>query len=117
MKSLARQYFWWPNISDDVETFVKSCALCQTCAAAPPRQHVQPWPAADVWERVHLDFFAFKGKDYRVLFDAGSKYEVAGRQTNVFNYVQVHTSSLIQLVCCLRISSQHPHGWRASIHQ
>ena len=27
MKSLARQYFWWPNLDTDIEDMVKSCML------------------------------------------------------------------------------------------
>jgi len=28
MKSLARSYFWWPNIDKDIELIAKSCDIC-----------------------------------------------------------------------------------------
>ncbi len=38
MKSLARQYVWWPGMDADLERRVKNCASCQSCwkDALPP---------------------------------------------------------------------------------
>ncbi|EZA47331.1 hypothetical protein X777_16382 [Ooceraea biroi] len=30
MKSLARSYFWWPELDHDIENLVRNCAECNT---------------------------------------------------------------------------------------
>ncbi|CAM1320297.1 Uncharacterised protein r2_g2862 [Pycnogonum litorale] len=74
MKSIARIYVWWPSLSTDIENFVNSCDQCQMNASSLPSEAVQPWPAADVWQRVHLDYASINGRQLLILFDAGSKW-------------------------------------------
>lgn len=35
MKALARQYFWWPNLDNEIETYVKSCDACMSNSKTP----------------------------------------------------------------------------------
>ncbi|CAM1314346.1 Uncharacterised protein r2_g2494 [Pycnogonum litorale] len=74
MKSIARIYVWWPSLSTDIENFVNSCDQCQMNASSLSSEAVQPWPAADVWQRVHLDYASINGRQLLILFDAGSKW-------------------------------------------
>ena len=30
MKGLARSYYWWPSLDDDIEAIVRECAGCQS---------------------------------------------------------------------------------------
>ena len=74
IKSIARNHCWWPQIDSDIAKFVASCETCQEHAPNAPKQPTEPWPAAAVWERVHLDFCHFKGTPIFLLIDAGSKW-------------------------------------------
>ena len=76
MKSLARQFVWWPNMDAAIEQHVKSCATCQMSTKDPPVTPLHPWewPQAP-WSRVHADFAGpFLGKMYLILIDAHSKW-------------------------------------------
>ena len=39
MKSLARQYAWWPGINSELEKKVKSCQVCQSVRHSPAHAH------------------------------------------------------------------------------
>ena len=36
MKAIARSYFWWPCLDQDIEAPVKGCTPCQEQKPAPP---------------------------------------------------------------------------------
>lgn len=79
-KALARSYVWWPGISEDIETLVKSCSSCALVQRDPCRAPVQSWPQPDkVWSRLHLDYAGpFHGHTFLICVDAKSKWiEVA----------------------------------------
>jgi len=40
MKSLARSYVWWPNISPDLEAKVRACSDCQASRPTPAYWHL-----------------------------------------------------------------------------
>lgn len=57
MKTLARQYVWWPGLDARIEHTVKMCEVCQQVQAAAPTVALQPWPVTTrSFQRVHLDF-------------------------------------------------------------
>ena len=76
MKSLARQYVWWPGIDADLEQKVKGCAACQSARKAPPCAPLHPWEwPHHPWLRVHADYAGpFEGKMLLILVDAHSKW-------------------------------------------
>ena len=43
MKSLARQYIWWPGLNQAIENMVKSCKICQGTRNKPPSATSHPW--------------------------------------------------------------------------
>ena len=76
MKSLARQYVWWPGIDADLEQKVKTCKVCQsTCnSLAPVPLHPWEWPRQP-WSRVHADYAGpFMGQMFLLLVDAHTKW-------------------------------------------
>lgn len=74
MKSLARSYFWWPNIDGDIEHYVKRCTLCMEVRPNPPLAKLVKWPESNgVFDRVHVDFLGpVKGKMFFLLTDSYS---------------------------------------------
>jgi transposase InsO family protein len=73
MKALARREVWWPGFDADVEDLSRDCATCQESAAHPAKVY-ENWPAEEVWARVHLDYAKWRGMDFLVVVDAGSKW-------------------------------------------
>ena len=43
MKSLARQFVWWPRMDEDIEAAVQTCRLCQQDCNVPPKAPLYPW--------------------------------------------------------------------------
>uniref|UniRef100_A0A7I4Y6B5 RNA-directed DNA polymerase n=1 Tax=Haemonchus contortus TaxID=6289 RepID=A0A7I4Y6B5_HAECO len=76
MKMLARNYVYWTNINDDIETFVRTCRRCQESAKNPVKTTLHSWPIEDKpWNRIHADFAGpINGKMYFVIVDAYSKW-------------------------------------------
>ena len=76
MKSLARQYVWWPKIDCDIEAKVKGCNTCAASGPDPPTTVLHPleWPKKP-WSRVHLDYAGpFLGKMFLISIDSHSKW-------------------------------------------
>ena len=66
MKAVARSYFWYPGLDQDIELKAQSCTSCQAVKNAPPAAPLHPllWPTKP-WQRIHVDFAGpFNGKTY-----------------------------------------------------
>ena len=76
MKSLTRQFVWWPKIDNDLESKVRSCNICQKFKNEPPQAILHPWEwPKQPWVRIHADFAGpFLGKMFLILIDAHSKW-------------------------------------------
>lgn len=76
MKGIGRSYFWWPEISQDIENVVKRCRVCFSVSSNPERKHLSPWKWPEkAWERIHVDFLGpFLGYTFLVVVDAHSKW-------------------------------------------
>jgi Integrase zinc binding domain len=58
MKSLARAYFWWPKMDDDITNLAQSTQPCALVNKSPNTAQIIPWAIPHrPWSRVHLDFF------------------------------------------------------------
>lgn len=92
-KSIARSYFWWPKIDQEIENEIKGCRACRLCQQNPSRNILIPWEICrKPWERIHVDFLGpIEGKMYFIVLDAFSKWvEVfAMSSTNSFNTIAV----------------------------
>lgn len=78
-----RTDFWWPNFHLDIQEYIKTCNICQSCAnkakqPTPPDQHVELARIPN--EKVHCDLFGpLQDEDSKnnyvcVITDAFSKY-------------------------------------------
>ena len=57
MKALVRSYFWWPNISGQLEELAKGCDGCQLNQRMPTKAPLHPWEWATApWQRLHIDY-------------------------------------------------------------
>lgn len=76
MKSLARNYAYWPGMDRDIENLVQQCSPCASAAKQPPQATLHSWPpATKPWERVHIDYAGpHLGRHFLIVVDAFSKY-------------------------------------------
>jgi len=76
MKSLARQYVWWPKIDADIDAKVKACRTCAVAGPAPPPTVLHPWEwPKQPWSRIHVDYAGpFLSKMFLVIVDSHSKW-------------------------------------------
>jgi len=57
MKSLARSYFWWPNIDKDIEVIVKGCDICTMLKLELLKVVLTKWPRTHkCFDRIHIDY-------------------------------------------------------------
>ncbi|XP_058449437.1 uncharacterized protein K02A2.6-like [Malaya genurostris] len=76
MRSIARQYVFWPNIDDDVAKTVGKCNDCASVAKTDRKTNLESWPSPEKsWQRVHLNYAGpVGGQYYLILVDAFSKW-------------------------------------------
>jgi len=80
MKQLAREYIYWPKLSEDIERIVKRCDPCALTRKLPVKISISPWPIpSKPLERLHVDYAGPIDGQYLLVFvDAFSKFiEVA----------------------------------------
>ncbi|XP_013163468.1 PREDICTED: uncharacterized protein K02A2.6-like [Papilio xuthus] len=91
MKSIARNYVYWPALDKDIELIGNKCEACRSVRDAPPRATLHPWefPAAP-WQRLHADFAQLHGKYYIIVVDAHSKWLEAEeiRSTSAYHTIK-----------------------------
>ncbi|XP_063933135.1 uncharacterized protein K02A2.6-like isoform X2 [Zophobas morio] len=76
MKSIARAYFWWPNLDKDIENIARSCIPCNKVARERQKAIPIPWNRPTrPWQRVHIDFLGpINNSHYLIMLDAYSKW-------------------------------------------
>ena len=76
MKAIARSYFWWTGLDQDIEKLANSCESCQAVKSSPAVAPLHPWAWPDApWKRLHVDFAGpFLGKMFFIVVDAHSKW-------------------------------------------
>ncbi|MCP4255194.1 MAG: hypothetical protein GY775_17660, partial [Candidatus Scalindua sp.] len=73
MKKVVRDIFWWPGITKCIENIAAKCEGCRKFKKKPPPNSLSVWPfARRPMERVHIDFFEYKGKHVLIMVDAFS---------------------------------------------
>lgn len=75
VKALARGVVYWRNIDQDIENMCRSCPACAEYKGKPipTKAHYWEYPARP-WERLHIDFAVYGGKNYLLIVDAHSKW-------------------------------------------
>lgn len=75
MKSLSRNYVYWPTLDNDLETMCRTCEPCRMVRDAAPRADMHPWEFPLLpWQRLHADFAEYSGRKYLIIVDAHSKW-------------------------------------------
>lgn len=76
MKSIARSYFWWPKMDQEIENLSKSCVPCLRSTGDPPKSLTTPWfLPKQPGERIHIDFLGpIDNHHYLIIVDAFSKW-------------------------------------------
>uniref|UniRef100_A0A1Y1NP23 RNA-directed DNA polymerase n=1 Tax=Photinus pyralis TaxID=7054 RepID=A0A1Y1NP23_PHOPY len=95
MKSIARSYFWWPNMDLDIEQVCKTCKTCTKFLPNLNKNPVNPWPRpTGPWRRIHIDFLGpIQDSKYLVVTDAFSKW------LEVF---KLNSTTADKTIACLR---------------
>lgn len=85
MIEMAKAYFWWPKLNEDIEKLSKSCDLCLKNRHNPSRVIPRCWPVPPgPWYRIHADFLGpLLGKMYLVIIDSYSKWPEAFPMANI----------------------------------
>ena len=91
MKSLARQFIWWPNINQEIEQVGKSCRKCCESRENPPNAPLHPWEFPErPWQRLHVDLAGpFLNKMWLIVMVAHSQWP------EVFHLSQNSTSASV----------------------
>eukprot|EP00102_Acyrthosiphon_pisum_P017008 XP_008188178.1 PREDICTED: uncharacterized protein K02A2.6-like [Acyrthosiphon pisum] len=76
MKAIARSYFCWPGIDNDIENTAWNCENCVQVRPAPPKAVLTPWKWPEqVWTRIQVDFLRlYKNKMFLIVVDATSNW-------------------------------------------
>jgi Integrase zinc binding domain len=86
MKQLARSYVFWERMDSDIENFVKSYHACQSMQNDNRRKDCRQWPSVSYpFERVHLDFFHFRGKQFLILIDCFTRWIKVKKNENNYS--------------------------------
>lgn len=74
-RARARQLFYWPNISTDIENYITKCQICNKYAKKNCKEPLLSYPVPErPWERVGTDIFSYGNYRYLVLYDAYSNW-------------------------------------------
>ena len=60
---LLQERFYWPKMSEDVRTVIRTCERCMRFKTTPQCEEMYPIMATYPLELIHLDFLSIGGKD------------------------------------------------------
>ena len=70
---------WWPNMTRDIERYVRNCQVCQTIRPQSSRT-VDRWPPAAPFQRIHIDWASITDVgNVLIIVDSGSGWIEAFR--------------------------------------
>ena len=71
---LAREYYYWPGMNNEIKILISNCETCQEFRASQPVETLQTSSASSPMESVSMDLFALSQKDYLVIIDRFSGF-------------------------------------------
>lgn len=87
---------YWPGLNKDIETLVGKCETCQNHRSKQCKEPmVIPEMPTYPWQKVGMDLFHLKGKDYLVIMDYFSNFPEMALLSNITSAsVITHTKSI-----------------------
>lgn len=74
-KHRAREIFYWPGMSQDIENFIKQCKICEKFCRRNCKETIIPYEIPSrPWERLGTDIFTYSNQSYLVIIDAYSNW-------------------------------------------
>ncbi|MES9901692.1 MAG: RNase H-like domain-containing protein, partial [Sedimenticola sp.] len=74
-KSRARTSLYWPYMNADIEQTCSSCCICNKYKVSNQKEPLIPHEVPKrAWEKVGMDIFEYKAKDYLLVVDYYSKF-------------------------------------------
>lgn len=97
-RALARRCVWWPGLATQIEELVSKCDICEKERIYPP-DPMKPTKTPDYpWQRVAMDLFELKGKQYLLIIDYYSRWiEIAYLQNTSSLSVIEHVKSIFAI--------------------
>ena len=96
MKTRARENFYWPKWSADIEEISSSCSICLSLRPSKQKEPLLPHPVPEYpWEKVGCDIFEFGNHSYLLVVDYFSKYPEIARLPDKTADSVVHACKLI----------------------
>ena len=71
---LARMYYYWPGMNNEIKILISNCEICQQFRASQPMESLQTSSASSPLESISMDLFALSQKDYLVIVDRFSGF-------------------------------------------
>ena len=63
----AREYVYWPKMSQDIKQFISSCETCCEYSQSQPKETLMSHDIPDrPWSKIGSDLFSYKGNDYLI---------------------------------------------------
>ena len=76
MRNLAKHYFWWPGLGQDIDSLASRCDVCARNGPEMPKTPLHIWEEPErAWQRIHIDYAGPKyGSYWLIIVDAKTKW-------------------------------------------
>jgi len=90
----ARDVVFWPGMTTQIKEWISKCHICQRYQAAAQKEPLLSHPAPErPWQKVGVDIFTFRGKDYVITADYSSSY---------FEIDRLQSKRVTDIIYCLK---------------
>ena len=84
---------WWPGISKEMETFIKSCPVCQKTTTPNKEPLISTPLPSHPWEHTATDLFELKSSTYLLTVDYYSRFVEVQKLNSTTSSVITHLKS------------------------
>ena len=111
MKSLARNYIWWPHMDAAIEATVKECQTCQQSRPSPPIAPLHPW------EWPYSPRFRWPFQRIYVPCARGRTLQMDGCAPHAINHLCKNNRETTHHICKPRTTPQSRYRQRSIFYQ